>query len=127
MKDALLFIVFIACAYYVYNYDYQASKFYKNSQENNTKAANIGRTAQEIDASCDVILFSTASCPYCKKARGFLKVNEIAYCEKDINKKTANRKAYKYVGGKGVPVLVIGNKVIHGYKASAISNAVTQI
>jgi glutaredoxin len=127
MKDALLFIVFVACGYFIYKYEYKATEYYKNPHENNNKTAQIGWTAQEIDSSCDVILFSTASCPYCKRARAFLKAKEIPYCEKDINRKKANKAAYKNVGGKGVPVLVIGNKVIHGFNSSAISQAVTQI
>ena len=127
MKDALLFIAFIACIYLAYNYDYQTTEFYENPHQNNSKAANIGRTAQEIDSSCNVILFSTKSCPYCKQTRKYLKINEIPYCEKDINRKTANRAAFKNVGGQGVPVLVIGNRVIHGYNTSAISNAISQI
>ncbi len=127
MKDALLFFVLICCAYFIYNYDYDHYEYYENPQKNNTTAAKIGRTAREIDSSCDVILFSTASCPYCKQARVYLKVNEIPYCEKDINRKTANRAAFKNVGGQGVPVLVIGNKVIHGNNSLAISKAVEQI
>ena len=127
MKDGLLLIVFVACGYFIYNYDYKATNYYKNPHEDNNKAAKIGRTAQEIDSSCDVILFTTASCPYCKRARAFLKTKEIPYCEKDINRKKANKAAYKYVGGRGVPVLVIGNRVVHGYNTSAISKAVKQI
>ncbi len=72
-------------------------------------------SAQEIDPSCDVIVFTTASCPYCKKARDFLNEENINWCERDINKNQEYRVMYDELGGKGVPFAIFGSKKVHGY------------
>jgi len=69
-------------------------------------------------------VYSTPTCPYCEKAKAFLKENNIPY--KDIN--VANNPAaadelIEKSGQMGVPVLEINGKIIVGYDREAIKKA----
>lgn len=62
-----------------------------------------------------IILYSTSWCGYCEKTRDFFDANGIAYTELDIEKSTAGYEGHKKLGGRGIPVTVIGDEVIRGY------------
>jgi len=68
----------------------------------------------------NVILYATATCGYCKKARELMKNNNITYFEYDINKSSEGREQFKKLGGRGVPVLLINGEVVKGYNPSKI-------
>lgn len=70
-----------------------------------------------------VVLFSTHSCGYCKKARRYLEGQGVAYQEFFIDDSEQAYDQFKDLGGRGVPLLVIGDEVIKGYNPSAISEA----
>lgn len=63
----------------------------------------------------EITLYSTEWCGYCTAARKFFDQNNIQYKEMDIEKTTAGYEEHKRLGGNGVPLLVIGDEVIHGY------------
>jgi glutaredoxin len=67
-----------------------------------------------------VVLYATSWCGYCKKARAFLKENNIAYVEYDIEKDTAGKVQYDALNGNGVPLMVVKGHVINGYNPAAI-------
>ena len=67
-----------------------------------------------------VILYSTAWCGYCEKARQLMNENDIAFYEYDIEKSDEGREQHKKLGGKGVPVLLIEGDVVKGYDPSRI-------
>lgn len=67
-----------------------------------------------------VVLYATDWCGYCAKARKLMKNNGIEYYEYDIEKSVEGNRQYKELGGNGVPVLVIGNEVVHGYDPQLI-------
>ena len=63
-----------------------------------------------------VIVYSTQSCPWCKKTKEFLSANKIRYSEKDVGNDTkAAREMIKKSGQTGVPVIEIGNEIIVGF------------
>lgn len=67
-----------------------------------------------------VIFFSKSWCGWCNKTRKLLDENNIRYIEYDIEISTKGRKWHSEVGGKGVPVLIIGDYVKHGYNRKKI-------
>ena len=64
-----------------------------------------------------VVMYSTSWCGYCRKARDYFAANDIAYKEHDIEASAAARRAYDKLGGKGVPVILVGNKRMNGFSA----------
>ena len=68
-----------------------------------------------------VILYATATCGYCKKARRFFEENGIAYSERNVNASMAASKEMRALGGSGVPTILIdGEQVIHGWNERAL-------
>ncbi|CAN5373200.1 hypothetical protein BH11PSE11_BH11PSE11_31960 [soil metagenome] len=63
----------------------------------------------------EVILYGTTWCGYCKAAREFFADNGIRYIDMDVEKNADGNAALKKLGGRGVPVIVVGEEVIHGY------------
>ncbi|NRB37418.1 MAG: glutaredoxin family protein [Pseudomonadales bacterium] len=50
-----------------------------------------------------LVMYSTAWCGFCKKARAFFKANHIPFKERNIEKSRQAKAAYKKLGGKNVP------------------------
>ena len=72
----------------------------------------------------EIILLSTKWCGYCKKAKKFLKSKDINYKEYDIDNSSYGKSLYKQHNGTGVPLMIIGEKVLRGYSEQSILNAI---
>ncbi len=71
-----------------------------------------------------VIVYSTQSCPWCHKAKDFLKENNIEFEDKDVSSdETARNEMADKSGQMGVPVLDIDGTVIVGFDQEAIKKA----
>ena len=64
-----------------------------------------------------VVMYSTSWCPYCSKARKYFKSRGIAFTEYDIEKNSSAEKKYKSLGGRGVPLILVGDKQLQGFSA----------
>lgn len=77
----------------------------------------------------DVVVYSTAWCPYCKKAKDYLKKKGVAFTEKDVEKQpeAAKELAEKAVAAGvrpgGVPVIDVRGKLILGFDKEALDAA----
>ena len=71
-------------------------------------------------ASGEVTLYSTAWCGYCTRTRRYLTRNAIPFQELDIEKSEQARRAFDALGGRGVPVVTVGSRVLHGYDPIAL-------
>lgn len=72
------------------------------------EAASVGR----------VTMYATSTCGYCKKARRYFGENGIPYTEYDIDKNRDARKRWQRLGGRGVPLILVGNRKMHGFSES---------
>lgn len=71
-----------------------------------------------------VTVYSTPSCPWCHKAKDFLKENNIEFEDKDVSSDEAARKEMTEKSGQmGVPVLDIDGTIIVGFDVEAIKKA----
>lgn len=72
----------------------------------------------------EVIVYSTNFCPWCVKAKDFLKQNGIKYIEKNVeeNDKFAEE-LFAKSGGGAVPVLDINGTIIVGFSVPKIKAA----
>lgn len=70
---------------------------------------------QVATAQPEVILYATQWCGYCAAARDFFSANGIRFTELDIEKSSAGYEGHRKLGGNGVPLVVVGDRVIHGY------------
>jgi glutaredoxin len=84
-------------------------------QEKTFAAASARRGEQP-----DVLLYATEWCGYCAATRSFFAAQGIRYTELDIEKSSVGRDGYRQLGGRGVPLIVIGEDVVHGYDESRL-------
>ncbi|MBK7011544.1 MAG: glutaredoxin family protein [Xanthomonadales bacterium] len=79
-----------------------------------TRQADIAEVRAAI-GDAPVVLLSTSTCGYCKKLRADLAAWGVDYVDLDVESNDDGWRAYDLVNGRGVPILVIGDKVVHGY------------
>lgn len=74
-----------------------------------------------------VILYGTSTCPYCAKARAYLNESKISFEDIDIEKSELDKKRYSQLKVEAVPVILIGDRVIVGFKPKMIEAAINEI
>ena len=83
----------------------------------NTKKRPFSKTVRRGQ----VIMYSTAWCRYCGVAKDYFKRNGIPYTEYDIEKSGKAKREHTALGGRGVPLLLVGTangtKKLHGFSA----------
>jgi glutaredoxin-like YruB-family protein len=68
-----------------------------------------------------VIIYSTPTCPYCHQAKEFFKSQGIEYTDYDVAADQARAKEMIDKSGQmGVPVIIIGDKMIIGFDQPSI-------
>jgi len=71
-----------------------------------------------------VTVYSTPVCPWCHKAKDFLKENNIEFEDKDVSSdEAAKNEMTEKSGQMGVPVLDIDGTIIVGFDVEAIKKA----
>ena len=70
----------------------------------------------------EVTIYTTPTCPWCHKAKAWLRDKKIGYREIDV---TSDRKGLdemvKISGQTGVPVIVVGEEVIVGFNQNRLN------
>ena len=72
-------------------------------------------------ARAEVKMYSTDWCGYCRQAREYFARNGIRYTEVDIEKSAAARSEYERLGGRGVPVILVGAQRMDGFGEARLS------
>ncbi len=86
------------------------------------KKSRHGAVANSTQSSLqpEVILYGTTWCGYCAAAREFFDANGIRYTEYDTEKTTEGYEGHRKLGGGGVPLIVVGGDVMHGYNEAGL-------
>jgi glutaredoxin len=74
----------------------------------------------------DVIMLGTTWCKYCYEARRYFKLNDVNYCEYDIEKSPVGKKIYNDVNGQSIPILLIGPYRISGFDENRFEQLMRQ-
>ncbi len=70
------------------------------------------------------IIYSTETCPWCHKAKDFLRENNVKFTDKDVARDEAARiELMQKTKQLGVPVLDINGTIIVGFDQEAIEKA----
>jgi glutaredoxin 3 len=78
------------------------------------------------DRTTQVVLYGTLDCPYCIKARAYFASKKIKYHEIILNSENEKKveNAFELLKTEGsVPAIIIGNRMIVGFKPSVIEDA----
>jgi len=72
-------------------------------------------------------IFTTQYCGYCRMAKNFLDRKKIKYQEFDVAEDAkAAKEMVELSGQRGVPVMVIGKKIIVGFDEKEIERALAE-
>ncbi|BDV42021.1 NrdH-like redox domain-containing protein [Geotalea uraniireducens] len=73
-----------------------------------------------------VELYVTSWCGYCKKMERFLKEQGIPYVAYDVEQDRAAHERFIQLGGSGVPLARVGQRVVNGYNPEAVLRLLDQ-
>ena len=76
--------------------------------------------------SADVVMYSTTWCGYCKKARKYFQQNKIPFAEYEVEKSEKGKRDYKSMNGRGVPIILVGDKRMNGFSPGAFDQIYRQ-
>ena len=69
-----------------------------------------------------VEMYSTDDCVFCDQARKYFKRSGIPFVEYDIDKNKQAKRRFKALGGRGTPLIVMGDKKLHGFTKDRFDN-----
>lgn len=95
-------------------------------------AAHKHRQTREADprrvtGASGIVVLTTGWCGYCSQLKAALDKAKVPYSELDVEDGAAGENAYNAVGGRGVPVTVIGQNVVHGYNAPRLTSLLKEL
>ena len=68
-----------------------------------------------------VVIYSTPTCPYCKRAKDYLARKGISYIERNVaTDRAAAKEMVKKSGQLGVPVILIDDEVFIGFNQTQL-------
>ena len=76
-----------------------------------------GHAQDKKPDSASVIMLSQSNCAACVMAKAFFKRENIAYEEAFIDKSRAALNYFRRLGGKGTPLILVGNQRMQGFKS----------
>jgi glutaredoxin len=82
------------------------------------KPASSSATGKSSSASGkSVILYTTSSCPACSAAKSYFARKGVSYDERDVNSSPAAMQEFRQLGGRGVPLILVGSERMEGFNA----------
>ncbi len=76
---------------------------------------SVSYDTSSFDTGKNVVIYTTNSCGYCKKAKHYFNKQGIRFTEKNIETSASARAEYKKTGATGVPVIFVGKKRMNGF------------
>jgi glutaredoxin len=74
----------------------------------------------------EVRMYATDWCPFCEKARAFFKRHGIPYVEHDIEKSPGANAEYRRLGGRGIPLIFVGERRVNGFNEPLLRDALKE-
>ncbi len=96
-------------------------KLYNADRSNITNPLSMASNKSEPQKK--VVLLSRPECGWCQKTKEFLKDKHISYTDYNVISSSKGKKLFRKHEGKGVPLIIIGDKVIRGFDEASILGA----
>ncbi|WP_083539426.1 glutaredoxin family protein [Enterovibrio coralii] len=69
-----------------------------------------------------IVLYTSRNCPHCQTAKQYFDSKKIAYRLCDVGS-PRGKKEHAALGARGVPVIKIGDQILHGFSLKAVEKA----
>ncbi len=74
-----------------------------------------------------VVVYSTPTCPYCKRAKDYLSQRGIPFVDRDVAQdRNAAKEMIEKSGQMGVPVTIIDGEVVVGFNQAKIDELLSK-
>ena len=83
------------------------------------------RDTSAAKAKDKVRIYTAVWCGYCKRAKAHLAAKGVPYDEMDVETSERGRNEFAHLGGRGVPVILVGSQRMDGFDASALDMMLT--
>jgi glutaredoxin/Tfp pilus assembly protein PilN len=70
--------------------------------------------------SKQVLMYTTSHCPACKMAKQYMAQKGIPYQEIDVESSRDGMAAFQKLGGRGVPLIMVGDKRMEGFNSQQL-------
>lgn len=97
-------------------------KHMSDSSKPNITRVPIAATSQSStsEQTAQVRIYTTSYCGYCKQAKEYMDGEGIPYKELDVEYNDENHKQYQALGGRGVPLILVGEQMMHGFNQNGL-------
>jgi glutaredoxin len=73
-----------------------------------------------------IVMLGAEWCGYCQRLKAALEAANVPYTELDVEDGAAGQDAFAALGGRGVPVTVIGQDVVYGYNTARLDKLLSE-
>ncbi len=73
-----------------------------------------------------VLLYTTGRCVLCRQAKAFFKQHRIPFTEWDVERNQRAWKEFQRLGGRGVPLILVGKQQIRGFDVRRLTRTLQQ-
>lgn len=84
-------------------------------------------TGDKSDRPPQVVMYGTSSCPACQMARAYFYRHDIPYVEHDIEWSSKARREFRKLGGRGVPLILVGDEKFLGWNQFVVTEALARL
>ena len=90
--------------------------------------STIGKQSPQSPAAgtAKVKLYTTTWCGYCKRAKAYLQARGTSFQEIDVETSAQGQREFQALGGRGVPVILVGNQRMDGYSEGTLAGMLKQ-
>ena len=86
-----------------------------SSYDGAAQVTTARKAATPAQGSAQVVLYSAVWCKYCRQAKAYFAGRGLKYEERDVEASPGARREYEQLGGRGVPVILVGRQRMDGY------------
>ena len=91
---------------------------------NTYKSGSAGDVERPVIPSAKkVVIYTTARCGYCRKAKAYFTSKGVPYQEYDIEHSEKGQRDFKKLKGSGVPIILVGDQRLNGFSESRVGAA----
>ncbi len=80
----------------------------------------------EANTMKSVVMYSASWCGVCLKAKEYMRARSIPYTEHDIEASERNLERFKALGGRGVPLIMVGQQRMSGFNPVRLERLLRQ-
>lgn len=70
-----------------------------------------------------VLIYTTRACPHCGRAKAYLRDRHVHFRERSLEDSRSALAEFRHLGGRSVPVILIGHRRVDGFHPKRIDKA----